>query len=361
MEAGVEVKKVLVRRLRHYVPRSPTPLRRLISETTFGLRAVTQRWKNPDVVVSVSPALFATTIVVLRQKILRSSTPLVIWVQDLYGLGVAQTGTARGRLAKIIIAVECWTLRAADRVVVIHPRFANHLIQNLGMDESKVSVVRNWSHVDLHPTRDREDERARHGWPDGMVVALHAGNQGVKQGLENIVEAARVAQERLDPVRYVLLGDGNQHDNLVKLSYGISTIEFLGTLDDDEFANVLHASDVLLLNELGGVRDMSVPSKLTTYFAAGRPIVAAAQSDGAAADELAAAGGGLRVEPGLAKALHEAVMNIASAKEAAARYSRSGAEYRRLHLTEASAVEKFRSIILDLTEKASSANSGGRR
>jgi colanic acid biosynthesis glycosyl transferase WcaI len=339
---------VCVRRLRHYVPRSPSPLRRLISETSFGLRAVTQRWRDPDVVICVSPALFATAIVALRRKLLRSRAPWVIWVQDLYGLGVAQTDSASGRLAGLVAAIERWTLTSADRVVVIHPRFADHLVRHLGLDEAKVSVIRNWSHVDLRPARGRDEERTNRGWPEDVVVALHAGNQGLKQGLENIVEAARVAQQRCDPVRYVLLGNGNQHDRLVALSVGVSTIEFIDTVDDDEFAALLQSCDVLLLNESKGVREMSVPSKLTTYFAAGRPIVAATHADGAAAEELAAAGSGTRVEPGVARALHEAVLDLVADHEASELHSRSGAAYREAHLTESAAVAKFTDLLADV-------------
>lgn len=342
---------VPVRRLRHYVPRSPSPLRRLISEVTFGLRAVTQRWRSPSVVICVSPALFATALVALRQKLMRSRTPLVIWVQDLYGLGVAQTDTASGRVAALVAAIEKWTLKSADRIVVIHPRFASHLVEHLGLQENKVAVVRNWTHVDLRPARSRAAERTRRGWTEDIIIALHAGNQGLKQGLENIIEAARLAQIRRDSVRYVLLGGGNQHDRLLALSDGLSSIQYIETLDDGDFASLLQACDVLLVNELEGVREMSVPSKLTTYFAAGRPIVAAVHSDGAAAEELTAAGGGVRVEPGLAIAMHEAILKIGANQEAACRYATSGAEYRKTYLTESAAVQSFTELITDLVSE----------
>ncbi len=45
-------------RLKHYVPRRPSGVRRLMSEVAFGGHAVLARWERPDVVVFVSPALF---------------------------------------------------------------------------------------------------------------------------------------------------------------------------------------------------------------------------------------------------------------------------------------------------------------
>ncbi len=54
------------------------------------------------------------------------------------------------------------------------------------------------------------ETRARFGWADGDQVVLHAGNIGLKQGLEQVVDAARLAAGRGDPVRFVLSGGGNQ-------------------------------------------------------------------------------------------------------------------------------------------------------
>ena len=67
---------------------------------------------------------------------------------------------------------------------------------------------------------------------------------------------------------------------------------FLPVLADEEFETALEAADVLVLNERPGVENMCVPSKLTSYFAAGRPVVAATADTGAAAEEVRAAGAG---------------------------------------------------------------------
>jgi len=77
---------VRIRRLRHHIPSPPTGLRRLMSEISFGLRVVTTRWGNPDVVLFVSPALFSSALGMLRARALRRHLPIVTWVQDFYTL-----------------------------------------------------------------------------------------------------------------------------------------------------------------------------------------------------------------------------------------------------------------------------------
>ncbi len=52
-------------------------------------------------------------------------------------------------------------------------------------------------------------------------------------------------------------------------------MSFLGVQPDGIHASLLSASDVLLLSERATQIGMSLPSKLTSYFAAGRPILAA--------------------------------------------------------------------------------------
>ena len=69
-------------------------------------------------------------------------------------------------------------------------------------------------------------------------------------------------------------------------------------MDERRFPDVLAAADVLLLSERASVVDMSLPSKLTSYAVAGRPIVAAVPAGGTTAAELDRSGAALRVEPG---------------------------------------------------------------
>jgi colanic acid biosynthesis glycosyl transferase WcaI len=70
------------------------------------------------------------------------------------------------------------------------------------------------------------------------------------------------------------------------------------------------ASDVLLVNQRASVTDMSLPSKLTSYFAAGRPVVAAASEDSETAREIITAGAGLVVPPDEPERLRDAVLSL---------------------------------------------------
>ena len=129
-------------------------------------------------------------------------------------------------------------------------------------------------------------------------MVLHAGNMGFKQGLENVVAAAALADKTGSSVKFVLVGNGNQRSDLEIRSTGVNAVEFIDSVGESEFPDVLGAADVLLVNERPGVAHMSVPSKLTSYFKSGKPILAAVDEQGYAASEIASAGAGVCVPPG---------------------------------------------------------------
>jgi glycosyltransferase involved in cell wall biosynthesis len=333
---------VPVKRVRHFVPASPRLLNRLLMELTFGLRASLTRWHRPDAVIVVSPALFSSRIALMRARL--TGARRIVWVQDLYGPGVTETGQAKGRVAESLAAFERETFRRGDRVVVIHDRFKRHLVDELGLDPANVDVVRNWSHLSEIPRVGRDAVRHALGWADDDVVVVHAGNMGAKQGLENVVHAARLASERGSRVRFVLLGDGNRRAALEGLLESLGSCErlsFIPPLPDDEFRPTLAAADILLVNERPGLDDMCVPSKLTTYFSTGLPVLAATDATSVTAEEIALSGGGMRVDAGDPEALLNGAERLGADPGLRAFLGAAGREFRSDFLSEDAAVDGF--------------------
>lgn len=340
--AGVHVRRKL-----HYVPARPSMARRLLSEVSFGMRSIFTRWGRSDVVVLVSPSLFACALIMLRAKVFAPRTPVVTWVQDLYTLGVAETGSS-STIADLIGRVEGAVLRTATKVVVIHDRFRSSAERLFHLSSERIEVVRNWTHIDPPSPGRRAEARRRLGWSDDEVVALHTGNMGVKQGLETVVQAAAIADKTGADVRFVLLGGGNQRERLRAAGDGIAALEFIDSLPDDEYALALVAADVLVVNELPGVSGMAVPSKLTSYFAAGRPVVAATDPDGVTAEEIRASNAGVCVPAGDAAALLAAVSAVGSDEVRAGEFGAAGVRYYQRLLSQDAAIDRFGAVLVDV-------------
>jgi glycosyltransferase involved in cell wall biosynthesis len=245
--------------------------------------------------------------------------------------------------------VESKILRACSGVTVIHGRFRDYVVDELSVPGQNVDVIRNWTHIQHNEDFDREAVRARLGWSTDETIALHAGNMGVKQGLENVVEAARLADAFDSHVRFVLLGDGNRREALEVAGEGISSLSFLKPLRDKEYSEALRAADVLIVNERPELREMSVPSKLTSYFATGLPVVAATHSESATADEIRASRAGIVVDPLRPSALLRAVEQLASDLGESDRLGQAGPHYVEQRLSEASAIDAYSGWLNDVS------------
>lgn len=330
-----------VTRLRHHVAARPTSASRVVMEATFGLRAVAMRRHSPDVVIAVSPALVSSAMAVARERLVPGRAAVGLWVQDLYSLGVREANGASARAVRWAGAFEGRVARATDGVAVVHPRFADYVTDALRVPRERVTVIRNWTHLVSTPCPDRSLVRQSFGWPDGTVVAVHAGNMGVKQGLQNVVEAARLAAMTGAAVKFVLVGGGNQREALKHLAAGLPTLEFLPPLPDRTYQDVLAAADVLLVNEKPGVTSMSVPSKLTSYYTSGRPVVAACETASVTAAELRLSGAGVRVDPGRPERLLAASVALGSDVVTADDLGRRGRSFVERVLSEEAALDRF--------------------
>ncbi|MDQ0819794.1 colanic acid biosynthesis glycosyl transferase WcaI [Arthrobacter sp. V4I6] len=281
----------------------------------------------------------------MRARLSRKRTPCLIWVQDLYSRGVVETSMATGPFARLAIRLESSILGSADGVVAIHERFRTYITDTLGISGREVRVIRNWTHLPPAPATGQQDLRERLGWKDHETIVLHAGNMGKKQGLENVVAAARLAEAGNSAVRFVLMGDGNQRPALELAAAGIGNISFVDSLPDAEFQTALTAADVLLVNELRGVREMSVPSKLTSYFNAGVPVLAATDPGSVTAEEIVSAAAGVRVDADNPAALVAAAEALGSDESFSRELGENGLKFRQLTLSEATAMAKFGDFI----------------
>lgn len=338
---------VRVRRTRHFVPNGGGASGRIRMELSFGQSVARGPWNTPDVVIAVSPALLATAGVVARARLQR--IPVGVIVQDIYSKGVMETGAMGSRAAAATLRFEVGVLRAATGIAAIHQRFAD-VLADFGVDRTKMTELRNWTHVSASSDdADGPDFRRRYGYGPEDTVVVHTGNMGAKQGLENVVEAAKLADaQQGSAVHFLLVGDGNQRAMLDELSDGVKSIRLVDPLPDKEFKAALAAADILLVNELPGVGEMAVPSKLTSYFIAGKPVIAATDPSGGAADELSNAGAGIRVEPGNPAALLDAVRDLAAQDDVRKSFASNGIRYVNEKLSAAGALDRYEQWCLGL-------------
>ena len=333
---------VVVRRSRHHVPRTQSALRRgLYEATSLSMAAEGWRLPKPDAVIGVVPSLSGG--ITARALAARFGVPYGLLFQDLASQACAESGIAGGRrVAGVVRAAERWAAGRAAAVGIIAEGFRPY-VESLGVDATRIRRVRNWTHTSPAAT-GRETMRARLGWDEAQTVCLHAGNMGA---LQNVIDAAVLASAANQPVLFVLMGDGNQRQALeaVAARYRLRNLRFLPLQAAVDYGSVLAAADILLVNQRASVDDLSLPSKLTSYFAAGRPVVAAAAAHSETAREVSWSSGGIVVAPEDPKALLAGILRVANDGALAAYLGRSGAAWAASVLSPQQALRSYEQLV----------------
>lgn len=305
-------------------------------------------WR-PDLVWVVEPPLLC----VFGAKFTASLCDAKTWlhVQDFEVDAAFDLGLLKGNaLRRFIVAMERRLMRRFDAVSTISGRMLERLSVK-GVQEDKYVLFPNW--VDTNaifpiggndysslpsPQGQRGSLRQELDVPDEAVVALYSGNMGEKQGLEIVIEAARIL-ESVRHIRFVMCGQGAAFERLRSFSEGMRNISWLPLQPLERLNELLNLADIHLLPQRSDAADLVMPSKLTGILASGRPVVATA----AEGTEVWAVveGRGINTPPGDSGAFAEAIRDLAGDPKRRAMLGQAGRRYAEEHLSKDAVLGRF--------------------
>lgn len=305
VENGVEIV-----RCPHFVPRRPTGMKRVLHHASFAFaatwpmlaRAIVGR---PDLVVAVAPSLIA--VPVARFAALLAGAKSWLHVQDFELEAALATGLlGEGFLLNVASRLERTMLASFDVTSTISLQMCRKLAAK-GVPEERIRELRNWADIDAirpldqpSPLRDEWQISASH-------VALYSGNIANKQGIDLVLDAARILRGRGD-IQFVICGNGPDRARLEASAADLPNVCFRDLQPRERLADLLGLASVHLLPQIAGVADLVLPSKLANMFASGRPVVATADPGTGIADEVS--GAGVAVPPGDAVAFADAIASL---------------------------------------------------
>ena len=237
-------------------------------------------------------------------------TPFVYSVNDLWPESVEATGMVRNRrLLNWMRYLERFVYRRAAAIAVISPGFKQNLLAK-GVPPEKIAVIPHWADESLYRPVPPDPVLARDLGMAGRFNIVFAGQLGLAQGLDVVLEAAEELSD-LDDIQFVLVGDGTDADRLRRSAgqRGLKNVRFLERQPAERMPHIYAVSDVLLVH----LRDeplfrITIPSKTVAYMACGRPVLMAVEGD--AADLIRTTGAGVTCRAGDAKDLAETVRRL---------------------------------------------------
>jgi glycosyltransferase involved in cell wall biosynthesis len=277
------------------------------------------RGPRPDVVMGSSPhppAAIGAMLIARRFRI-----PFVLEVRDVWPDTLVQLGLTSPLVIRPLTWMERTLYTRAARIVALTDGIAERIVAK-GVPAEKLVVVPNGSLPPPPLDPERRDERRRDlGW-DGKVVAIWAGAHGPSNGLDVVIDAARLLADKPE-ILVVLIGDGPLKRWLMVRAVDLPNVQFLDPVAKTEIGEILRAADIGLLHArrfdaFTGAR----PNKLFDYFGAALPIISTIPGEAWRLVEEARAGRHAEWEN--PAALAAAIAELAADPEARAAMGRRG-------------------------------------
>lgn len=203
-----------------------------------------------------------------------TKTPFIYHCQDLHPECAMLVGKlAHGSLNRKLARIDAKNCQLAARTVVLSEDMLQ-TIRDRGLSGNNVTIINNF--VLEVPEQPALDLPAPFDVTSSSVFRiLFAGNMGSFQGLDKIIQAARLLQSEAR-IQFVFMGAGEQRESLRQLA-GVmvdKTVHFLSYQPMQTAFHCMQRADLGIVSLIPGVYRVAFPSKTMMYLAAGCPVLA---------------------------------------------------------------------------------------
>ncbi len=269
-----EIKGVRVHRC-FTIPRERGKVKRLMnyysyvaSSTQYVLSkdCVTSDGKPFDVVFcnQLSPVMMADAAIAYKKKY---KVPVVMYCLDLWPESLIAAGITRESVIyKFFHHVSKKIYRQMDKILITSRMFSNYLRDEFDIKEEKIEYLPQYAEgiFEQIPTREA----------DGTFHFMFAGNIGPIQSVETVIRAAEILKE--EPMKFHIVGGGTDLERLKGIAKDLNNVVFYGRRPLEEMPKFYAMADAMLVTLAADpVLSLTLPGKVQTYMAAGKPIIGA--------------------------------------------------------------------------------------
>ena len=301
-----------------------------------------------DQIYVFEPSPITVGIPALILKKLKSA-PVLFWVQDLWPESLSATGAVKSKAVLALVAhLVKFIYQRCDRILIQAKSFSNS-VQQYGGEKTKIVYFPNSAEslftmpsttfVSIPPL------------PEGFKV-MFAGNIGAAQDFETIICAAEKLHSHKD-IHWVIVGDGRMRawsEAEVKKRGLSNNVHFLGRYPLEAMPSFFSHADALLVTlKKEPIFALTIPSKIQSYLACGRPVIAAL--DGEGANVIEEAGAGFTCPGGTPDVLAQTVLKMyKTSKHEREKMGENGREYYKTNFDRDMLIDKLEGWMKKLVE-----------
>jgi glycosyltransferase involved in cell wall biosynthesis len=207
--------------------------------------------------------------------------PIYFWAQDLWPESLIAAGGVKNKLVlSFFNSLTKWTYNHSKKVLIQSDGFREYIL-NQGIPNDKIIFYPNPTEDFYKPLKKLVEYQEF--FQNQYFNIVFAGNIGEAQSFETIIGAITLLKDL--PIKVIVLGDGRYKKtalNLIKEKGIESHFNFLGSYPPKEMPKFFSHADALLVSlKKDKIFSLTIPAKIQSYLACGRPIIASIDGEGA--------------------------------------------------------------------------------
>lgn len=337
--------------------RGPKPglVDRLLLDSSFMFTSIFQAFKGwkPDLIFATVPPLLVSLPVTFYAG--ARHCPIILNLQDIVSEAAVRVKLVKSRLLlKAAQTVEAYTYKVANRISVIAEGFTDKLVEQ-GIPKEKIVYIPNWVDTNfIRPLPKANNPfRCKYQLQDKFVV-LYSGNIALTQGLETVIQTARLLQH-IPEIAFVIAGEGDAVEELKQICVQCQAdnVLLIPLEPREKLPEMLSAANVGLVVQKKGVTAFNLPSKIPVLLASGCAIIASVPDTGTAKQAVLTSGGGVVVPPEDPQALADSIVELYQQPDKVQFLGQQGRKYAEEYYSIEQALNQYESLFNNVISQPS--------
>ncbi|WP_243110333.1 sugar transferase [Ruminococcus sp. AM42-11] len=255
------------------IPRESGTLKRMLNYYSYAISAsayvlskkcVSSDGKSFDVVFcnQLSPVMMADAAIAYKKKY---KVPIIMYCLDLWPESLIAGGITRESIIyKYYHLVSKRIYKKMNKILITSRMFSKYLTNEFGIADEVIEYLPQYAEgiFELMPVKPE----------NGVFDFMFAGNIGAVQSVETIIKAAELLKE--EPIKFHIVGGGSDLERLQALGANLDNVIFYGRRPVEEMPEFYAKADAMLVTLAADpVLSLTLPGKVQSYMAVGKPII----------------------------------------------------------------------------------------